>query len=283
MKNLCEFIEDESLLSKTQPLRIVVETYMCTLWKGFFDMKHKLCTITKLNQIEAVKNGITLIDNIFWIIYNHSSNLQLTIFLTERGRLLYTEFLYLSRTHDLMKDVKTLPDIKDGFAFAIRKSVGSLSISENHPSSVSLQEIMLYRNVMRCIFQTVNHKYMAVVDHHASPKWEDDDINVALHTFNHRLTNAMCGDIQHFYHKIIGDAKVRAWPLNAYLLYLYLWTDSIAATDNRRRKNAPHHPSQESVYNFVKQRMDTFDTNPYDIKCLDTAHPIQKQWRAECT
>lgn len=159
--DLVEFIQQESLSTKSQSDQVVVETYACTLWKGFFDMKHKLLEIHELDQVHAIDMGLQLVDNLFWIIYHYSSNVQLTLFLTERGRLLYTEFLYMSRTHKLMKELNTFPSIQDGFQFAIKKSIGSLTCCTEHSTNMLFQHISTYRSTFRRIFQVVNRKYLA--------------------------------------------------------------------------------------------------------------------------
>ena len=104
-QDIVRFIEKESLVRKKQSVQIIIETYACTLMKSFFDMKHKLYQTPNLDSIKAIDLGIQLVDNLFWILFHYSSNLQLTLFLTERGRLLYTEFLSMSRTHQLMKQM----------------------------------------------------------------------------------------------------------------------------------------------------------------------------------
>ena len=64
--DIVEFIHQESLSKKTQSNQVIIETYSCTLWKGFFDMKHKLRDIAELDTVHAVDMGIQLIDNLFF-------------------------------------------------------------------------------------------------------------------------------------------------------------------------------------------------------------------------
>ena len=185
--DIVQFIHQESLQHKKQSDQVVIETYACTLWKGFFDMKHKLREVEDLPLVQAVDMGIQLIDNLFWILYHYSSNLQLTLFLAERGRLLYTEFLYMSRTHQLMKELQTYPTIQDGFQFAIKKSIGSLTCKE-HPTNMLLHNISSYRLMYRRMFQLINRKYLSEAT--AQP-WTNDQLNLTLHNLNHGMSQAV--------------------------------------------------------------------------------------------
>ena len=164
MEGLSAFINNESLMNKKISQHVVIETFACALWKGFFDMKHRLYQIDNLDIQDAIATGITLIDNLFWILFNCSSNLQLTLFLVERGRLLYSEFLSMSRTHTLMKNAETFPSIQDGFQFAIKKSIGTLTCCSrddmtnysNYNYKLPFEKITVYRQIYRSIFENIN-------------------------------------------------------------------------------------------------------------------------------
>ena len=182
--DLVKFIKQESLREKLQADEVVIEMYACALWKGFFDLKHKLHTTPNLNYIRAVNMGITLVDNLFWILFHYSSTLQLTLFLTERGRLLYTEFLTMSRTHKLMKKLNAFPSIHDGFHFAVKKSIGSLTCKEHH-TKMMFHNILKYRATFRKIFETLNTKYLVKS---TDTQWNDDQINITLHNLNHKIS-----------------------------------------------------------------------------------------------
>lgn len=237
--SLLQFIRHESLSKqKRRSKHVIIETYACTLWKGFFDMKHKLYQISNLDVLHAVEVGITLVDNLFWILFNCSSNLQLTLFLTERGRLLYSEFLAMSRTHRLMQNVDTYPTIQDGFQFAIKKSIGSLTCSSGAEAGgggngtrcgaggMSFERISQYRKVYRSVFESINRKYLLDA---ASTPWSADHINLTLHKLNHMLSVAVRRQktAAAFAHAVCQclhrDSRLQSLP--AYLLALQLLTD----------------------------------------------------------
>ena len=219
--DIVEFIHQESLSKKTQSNQVIIETYSCTLWKGFFDMKHKLRDIAELDTVHAVDMGIQLIDNLFWIIYHYSSNVQLTLFLTERGRLLYTEFLYMSRTHQLMKELNTFPSIQDGFQFAIKKSIGSLTC-DHHTTNMQFDHISSYRSTFRRLFQILTRNYL--VGTQDETPWTDDQINITLHRLNHRMSFAVHQHVTLFEHCVYGGYD-KTLSLTGFLLMLQLLAD----------------------------------------------------------
>lgn len=158
----------EMILSETLSVRIdsdteVFEAYSNLMWKGIFEIRNKLLNIPNIDIKQAILTGINLIDNLFWFIYNYSFNLQLTVFLTERGKLLFTEFLFMSRTHHLMKQIDKYPSIQDAFHFSIKRSIGSLSCSgktkKNANYITNIQEKRaFYKNLFKNIITKIEEE-----------------------------------------------------------------------------------------------------------------------------
>lgn len=102
------------------------------MFTSFFDIRHKFISIPSLDLPDALRHGINLIENVFWFIYTHTYNLQLTLFLTERAKLLFTEFIVMSRTQLIMKEIDKFPSLQDAFQFAIKRSIGSIAPIKKH-------------------------------------------------------------------------------------------------------------------------------------------------------
>ena len=232
--DIVQFIHQESLTNKTQSDQTILETYTCTLWKSFFDMKHKLLGVADLDCTHAVDMGLQLVDNLFWIIYHYSSNIQLTLFLTERGRLLYTEFLHMSRTHKLMKELHTYPSIHDGFQFAIKKSIGALTCQTHDATAMGFGHISRYRSMFRKMFQMINRKYPAAP---ADQKWADGDINAALHELNRGMTTAVQTHLEWF-ESCLYAPFMSECTLPEFLLVLQLVADASACEKVPQTKDA---------------------------------------------
>lgn len=273
-ENLLEFIQKESLLITPQSNKIILETYACALWKGFFDMKHKLQKLKELDSLKAIDMGLLLIDNVFWIIYNYSANIQLTLFLTERGRLLYTEFLYMSRTHQLMKELNAYPTIHDGFQFAIKKSIGALTCKEQAENTI-FQKISCYRSVYRNVFHVLNTKYLCSTN---DEQWTDDEINITLNVLNHKMSEAVHGDYGMFEY-CINTLKTEIFTITSYLLMIQLLCD-ITIMNSAKHATAIssiHYESIiEHIYQFIDDNSEIVDSS---LDCLHENSLMQHKWK----
>lgn len=272
-ENLLEFIQKESLLSVPQSNKVIIETYACALWKGFFDMKHKMQHLRDLDCTKAVDMGLLLIDNVFWIIYNYSSNIQLTLFLTERGRLLYTEFLHMSRTHQLMKELNSFPSIHDGFQFAIKKSIGALTCKDKAENTM-FQRVSVYRAVYRNMFQVLNTKYLC---DSADEKWTDDDVNITLNILNHSMSGAVHRDCGLFEY-CVSNLQNELFTLTTYLLLFQLATD--ISDIHFAQKNVPllasvYEPVVCGICTFIHDNQMIID---HTLQCLHKDHLLQSKW-----
>ena len=273
-ENLLEFIQKESLLITPKSNKIILETYACALWKGFFDMKHKLLQLKELDASKAIDMGLLLIDNVFWIIYNYSANIQLTLFLTERGRLLYTEFLHMSRTHQLMKELNTYPTIHDGFQFAIKKSIGALTCKEQAENTI-FQKISCYRSVYRHVFHVLNTKYLCSSE---DEQWTDDDINITLNVLNHNMSEAVHSDYDMFEYCVYA-LKNEMFTITSYLLMVQLLCDIINTNYNTNDQpiiSSHYEKIISHIFQFIEENSDIVDTT---LDCLHQNNLMQHKWK----
>lgn len=156
------------IVSKSLSIRIdtdaeIISSYSNLLWYTFFELNDKLLEVPKLNYEMSVIHGINLIDNLFWYIFNYSLNLQLTLFLAGRGKLLYTEYLIMSRTHQLMKQFEKCPTIHDAYQFAVKRSIGTLTShsGQQHRYNNKIQ-MTKYRQFYRHFFALLNTKIIGM-------------------------------------------------------------------------------------------------------------------------
>jgi hypothetical protein len=260
-------------------------------------MKHKLMDVADLDCNHAVDMGLQLIDNLFWIIYHYSSNVPLTLFLTERGRLLYTEFLHMSRTHQLMKELRTFPSIHDGFQFAIKKSIGALKC-QTHTTNMGFGHISSYRNMYRKMFQMMNRKYM---QHTSDIQWTAEQVNTTLQRLNQSMSEAVQNHLECF-ERCLYEPLVHESTLPEFLLILSLISNtstcelihvptktpphqSGAKTDplvSQSTLTQTHTPLTASTLNdnavhFVHENR--FCIDPTKLDCLDENHILQHKWK----
>jgi hypothetical protein len=281
---LLQFIQCESRAESPHSNRLIIETYATTLWKGFFDMKHTLRNVRELNCSNAVDMGLLLIDNIFWIIYNYSCNIELTVFLTERGRLLYTEFLQMSRTHQLMNEINVFPTILDGFQFAIKKSIGTL-VCNDTPTKWLFDTIASYRQVYRRMFQTLNRHYLA---NPTDERWTDVAVNATIDRLNTKMSVAVHRDHElfescslHRHREEAHTVTVTASTATAthHLLFMQLLSD--VSERNFLRHNAKLSVlRQEHVVASIGAFMRANEHSvAAGLDCLHETHPLQFKWQ----
>ena len=75
------------------------------------------------NIIEILDYSCKIIFNIFWIVYNYSNNIFITLFLAEKSILLFTEFIILSNDTKIVKDLYYKPNIIDALNFSYKKTI----------------------------------------------------------------------------------------------------------------------------------------------------------------
>jgi len=132
--------------------------YLELIWMNFFEVKRKLYSVEPLDINTATLHSILLIDHVFWYMFHYSNNLELCRFVTERSKLLYVEFLQMSRSHDVIRQSNSFPTIADAFNFSLRKSIGTLTVG-NHHFSVKMEKISLIRENVRKLFSVLNSFY----------------------------------------------------------------------------------------------------------------------------
>ena len=79
--------------------------------------------MSRINLIDTLRTGLTLIFHVYWILFSYTYNLKLTMFLSERAILLFTEFIVMSRNPLLNRDMTFIPNINDAISFLIAKQL----------------------------------------------------------------------------------------------------------------------------------------------------------------
>jgi len=132
--------------------------YVEIMWKYFFEMKNKLKLVEPLDLQIAIQFGMYLVDHVFWFVSHYSNNLELSIFASDRAKLLYIEFLQMSRQNEIMRQSNSFPSIFDAFNFSIRKSIGTIQI-DNHKFFINKEKNSMIRNNVRSIIDVLNLYY----------------------------------------------------------------------------------------------------------------------------
>lgn len=142
----------------TTNLKEAYAVYLELIWINFFEVKRKLFSVEPLDVNNAILHCILLVDHVFWYMFHYSNNIELCRFVTERSKLLYVEFLQMSRSHDVIRQSNSFPTISDAFNFSLRKSIGTLTAG-NHHFAVKMEKISLIRENVRKLFSVFNSFY----------------------------------------------------------------------------------------------------------------------------
>ena len=130
----------------------------------------KLRHVSELNLIETLMTGLTLIFHVYWILFSYTYNLKLTMFLSERAILLFTEFIVMSRNPLLNRDMTFIPNINDAIQFSYRKTIGPLKLNQTR-NRANRKKILLYRDVTRDIQDIIMKRFTYLLHHyHHTPE-----------------------------------------------------------------------------------------------------------------
>jgi len=126
--------------------------------------------LMKINDTKAniITMGIGMLYYIFFVILRYTKNLKLTIFLSERAILLYSEFIIQSSERKKNGDLIFTPSLGDAITFAYKKTIGRLSIKHFESKMDStldypLQDACLIMKSLFIYFSNIEeeeHKYL---------------------------------------------------------------------------------------------------------------------------
>jgi hypothetical protein len=130
-KDLLKFIDKEikNINNGDIDLNKIYKFFYKCLYKSYNEIYYKIKDIKTISVDDSIRSGINMVYNIFWTLYSYTYNVKLTMFLTERAVLLYTEFVVMSRNPILNKEFRFIPNINDAIAFAIKKTIGPIKLS----------------------------------------------------------------------------------------------------------------------------------------------------------
>ena len=111
------------------------------------------CLIQTYNEHLNIKYSIEsteLISSIFFILYNYTLNIKLSIFMCERSILLFNEYINISKSYDTNKIF--IHEVKQ---FIINKSIGTIVLSDKENSQILSRNkdfLIIFKNFMFEIF-----------------------------------------------------------------------------------------------------------------------------------
>ena len=146
-----------------------LKLYKCfskCLVKTIIDIYKKFKLLEDFDFINSLILGTNMFHNVFWILMLYSNNIKLTIFLSERSVLLFTEFILMSRESHIDKDLYFKPTITDAISFSYKKTIGPIVFNKiKNKNYVKLNKIRDITNNLKMILQnTTNIIYLSNLD-----------------------------------------------------------------------------------------------------------------------
>ena len=144
-QDIIQFINQEKKKPNISDIHKSFKLFTKIMYKSLYDIYTKTKEL-EINFNNLIECGTLLIYHVYWTIYTNSYNIKLTMFLTERCILLFTEFIIMSRNPILNNDLNFIPDINDAMHFSLKKTVGTLKINYCRGKKIS-ELLTLYRNI----------------------------------------------------------------------------------------------------------------------------------------
>ena len=171
-QDIIQFINQEKKKPNIPDIHKSFKLFSKILYKSLYDIYTKIKELD-INFNNLIKCGTLLIYHVYWTIYTNSYNIKLTMFLTERCVLLFTEFIIMSRNPILNNDLNFIPNINDAMHFSLKKTVGTLKMNYCKNKKVS-NILTYYRDIsidIKYIYQNVLNEILNF--HQFSPETKE--------------------------------------------------------------------------------------------------------------
>ena len=119
-KDLLLFINSEKKSFCNINFKTIYKCFINCFIKTLININNKLKSIDNLKL--HVTTGSNILFHVFIILLNYSNNITLTIFLSERAILLYTEFILMAKNPNINKELYYIPNLTDAMNFAYKKT-----------------------------------------------------------------------------------------------------------------------------------------------------------------
>lgn len=153
--DLILFIEKEKLEYNQLNHSKTYKFYLKCLIKTVNEIHNKLL---KKNIDFDIKNciidGTNMLFHVFWVLITYTNNIKLTLFLSERAILLFTEFIIMSKEPNIQDDLCYNPTLTDAIQFAYKKTIGPLKLNQLiSKSSKKINYLKKIGLIVKCIIQ----------------------------------------------------------------------------------------------------------------------------------
>ena len=130
-QDLLEFIKNEKKSPSLSEINKSFPIYIKYLTKSIYYVYLKTRSITDLDMHTVIQMAINMTYHVFWTLFSYTFNIKLTMFMSERAILLFTEFIIMSRNPILNQEMNFVPNISDAVLFSYKKTIGPIKVSNS--------------------------------------------------------------------------------------------------------------------------------------------------------
>jgi hypothetical protein len=245
--DLMLFINQEKIENfKVSPKKVYIYFYKC-LQKTIVELDSKFLELKDNERTECVINGTKMFFYVFYSLLTYSNNLKLTIFLSERALLLYSEFIIMSRDKKIVDDYYYKPNLNDAISFAYKQTIGSLSLNDLK-TNIKLIPVRECSSVLVELYNKIYLKYSSDTELFNTyiESLNENFVSSLLNVFN-KLTNITD---KHFLlvklFDIINNSDEDL--LESYVLFLKTFVETLLSITSKNYGNL------EKLYNIVYKK-----------------------------
>jgi len=160
--DLVDFINKEKLKYNELNQSKIHKYFSKCFIKTIIEIDNKFKNLeSDMGNHNGVILGTNMLFHVFWILISYTNNIRLTIFLSERAILLFTEFVIMAKEPSIKDDLCYIPNILDAVAFAYKKTIGPLIISDL--STSNLRELAFIKDscsILKSLYQDAYLSYV---------------------------------------------------------------------------------------------------------------------------
>ena len=160
--DLVDFINKEKLKYNELNQSKIHKYFSKCFIKTIIEIDNKFKNLeSEIGNHNGVILGTNMLFHVFWILISYTNNIRLTIFLSERAILLFTEFVIMAKEPSIKDDLCYIPNILDAVAFAYKKTIGPLIISDL--STSNLRELAFIKDscsILKSLYQDAYLSYV---------------------------------------------------------------------------------------------------------------------------
>ena len=185
--DLSSFIEKEKISSSKLNLLKSYKYYCRCINQGIWDIYNKIRNIEGIILKKSLIVGSNMIFYVFWFLLSYTYNIQLTIFLTERAILLFTEYIIMSGNNSNSSGGPELSfntNIQDAVIFAYKKTIGTIIPQFNDSPNLIATKKAAYdiKHIIQEVFLKTVLKENSNLDINI-------DLDIGLLDWNKKVTN----------------------------------------------------------------------------------------------